>query len=141
MCRSTWLSVILAIETSIKLLTPQVCYNHYLSQTMCGRRLAWISLPGYPSHTGMMLSWWLLIVYPNMHTLSLFLIFYCKDVAEKFITKVVRLHGFSKSTVLDKDKVFLSPFWKLFKLSVTVLNFNFSSSYHPQSDGQTEVVN
>ncbi|KAK0608302.1 hypothetical protein LWI29_028621 [Acer saccharum] len=61
-------------------------------------------------------------------------------VAKAFIENVVRLHGMPISIVSDRDKVFVSLFWQtLFKLQGTVLKM--SSSYHPQTDGQTEVVN
>jgi hypothetical protein len=61
-------------------------------------------------------------------------------VAEAFLHHVVKLHGFPKSLVSDRDKVFTSSFWKqLFKLSGTTLAM--SSAYHAQSDGQTEAVN
>ena len=62
------------------------------------------------------------------------------SVAKSFVDNVVRLHGVPLSIVSDRDRIFLSNFWKsLFKLYETSLCF--SSSYHPQSDGQTEVVN
>ena len=61
-------------------------------------------------------------------------------VAELFFNNILRLHGLSTSIVSDRDTAFTSKFWQeLFKLQGTKLHM--SSSYHPQSDGQTEVLN
>ncbi|WVY93545.1 hypothetical protein V8G54_032633 [Vigna mungo] len=61
-------------------------------------------------------------------------------VVELFVTLVCKHHGLPKSIVSDRDPIFISRFWSdLFKFSGTLLHM--SSSYHPQMDGQTEVMN
>ena len=61
-------------------------------------------------------------------------------IADLFFKEVVRLHGLPKSIVPDRDTKFVGYFWrKLWKKLKTDLNF--SSSHHPQADGQIEVVN
>ena len=53
---------------------------------------------------------------------------------------IQKLHGNPKIIVSDRDPNFNGNFWKeLFSCLGTQLAH--SSSYHPQSDGQTEIVN
>ena len=63
-----------------------------------------------------------------------------KKIAEVFCKNVYKLHSFPKVIVSGKDEKFNGKFWReLFKQMGTSLNM--SSAYHPQTDGQTEVVN
>ena len=57
-----------------------------------------------------------------------------------FLKQIFRLHGVPKVIISDRDPKFTGNFWKsLFKGLNTTLNF--STSFHPQIDGQTERVN
>jgi hypothetical protein len=61
-------------------------------------------------------------------------------LAELYISRIVCLHGVPKKIVSDRGTQFTSRFWhKLHESMDTKLNF--SSAYHPQTDGQTERTN
>lgn len=61
-------------------------------------------------------------------------------IAYLFFKEVVRIHGLPTRIVSDRDVNFLGHFKKtLWKRLGT--NLSFGSAYHPQTDGQTEVVN
>lgn len=62
------------------------------------------------------------------------------DVAQLFMDSVFKLHGMPSSITSDRDPIFLSQVWTdLFVLQGVTLNR--SSAYHPQTEGQTEIVN
>jgi hypothetical protein len=62
------------------------------------------------------------------------------SVARAFFDGIVRLHGFPPSIVSDRDPVFTGNVWRdLFGLAGVKLRM--SAAFHPQTDGQSEVVN
>ncbi|KAJ9568381.1 hypothetical protein OSB04_004347 [Centaurea solstitialis] len=63
-----------------------------------------------------------------------------RHLADVFVREIIRLHGIPKTVLSDRDPLFLSKFWQeIFALQGSHLKF--SSAYHPETDGQTEVVN
>ena len=62
------------------------------------------------------------------------------NIVDIFLKQIFRLHEIPKVIISDRDPKFTGNFWKsLFKRLNTALNF--STSFHPQIDGQTERVN
>jgi hypothetical protein len=58
------------------------------------------------------------------------------NIAQIYMREISRLHGIPKAIVSDRDTKFSSNFWRgLFKGFGT--DMNFSTTYHPQSDGKT----
>jgi hypothetical protein len=60
--------------------------------------------------------------------------------AELYIARIVCLHGVPKKIVSDRGTQFTLMFWEKLHESMDT-KLNFSSAYHPQTDGQTERVN
>jgi hypothetical protein len=61
-------------------------------------------------------------------------------LAELYISRIVCLHRVPNKIVSDRGTQFTSRFWeKLHEAMDTRLNF--CSAYHPQTDGETEMVN
>ena len=62
------------------------------------------------------------------------------DIAKIFMMETLKLHGFPKEIVYDRDAKFTSNFWQgLF--AYLGIKLNFSTAYHPHTDGQTERGN
>lgn len=74
------------------------------------------------------------------HFIPLSYPFTALQVAQLYIHSIYKLHGLPKTIISDRDRIFTSAVWQeLFRLSDTKLIM--SSSYHPQTDGQTERLN
>jgi transposase InsO family protein len=54
--------------------------------------------------------------------------------------RIVSLHGVPKKIVSDRGTQFTSQFWHKVHHSLGT-KLTFSSTYHPQTDGQTERIN
>ncbi|KAL4324148.1 hypothetical protein GQ457_11G026740 [Hibiscus cannabinus] len=60
-------------------------------------------------------------------------------LVELYIGEIVRLHGVPKSIVSDRDSKFTARFWECLHTALGS-RLNFSTSYHPQTNGQSERV-
>jgi transposase InsO family protein len=62
------------------------------------------------------------------------------QLVELYMLRIVCLYGVPKKIVSDRGTQFTSKFWeRLYEILDTQLCF--SSTYCPQTDGQTEIVN
>jgi transposase InsO family protein len=57
-----------------------------------------------------------------------------------YMARIVCLHGVPKKIVLDRGTQFTSSFWQKLHESMDT-KLNFSSAYHPHTDGHTERTN
>jgi hypothetical protein len=74
------------------------------------------------------------------HFFAISMYYNTSQVAELFFKEVFRMHSVPKNIISDRDSKFMSIFLQeLFRLVGTELTP--STSYHPQTDGQTEIVN
>jgi hypothetical protein len=62
------------------------------------------------------------------------------EVARLFHTHVYRHYGLPLEIISDRDPIFMSKFWTT-PFEMLRVKLRPSSAYHPETDGQTEVVN
>ena len=60
-------------------------------------------------------------------------------LTELYIKEIVRLHEIPISIISDRDPRFTSRFWGKLQEALGS-RLNFSTAFHPQTDGQSEIV-
>ena len=71
----------------------------------------------------------------SAHFLPVRLDYSMDQLVELYVNEIVRLHGIPISIVSDRDPRFTSRFWKELQ-SALGTRLNFSTAFHPQTDGQ-----
>jgi hypothetical protein len=61
-------------------------------------------------------------------------------IARLYFSEIVKLYSLPKTIVSDRNVRFTSHFWRTLRHMVGT-KLKFYTAYHPQTDGQTEVVN
>jgi Integrase core domain/Integrase zinc binding domain len=74
------------------------------------------------------------------HLIALIHPFSAVTVAEKILDTAHKLHGLPVKIITDRDPIFRSNFWKEL-MGRLGIKLNFSTSYHPQTDKQSEKLN
>jgi hypothetical protein len=74
------------------------------------------------------------------HFIAVHTTYSVQQYAELYMDHIVRLHGISKTIISDRGTQFVARLWELLHecLGTKLIR---SSSYHPQTDGQTERIN
>ena len=62
-----------------------------------------------------------------------------EQLAEKYMSEIVRLHGVPVSIVSDRDPRFTSRFWESLQKALGA-KLHMSTEFHPQTDGQSERI-
>ena len=63
-----------------------------------------------------------------------------EEMARLYITHIYRYYGPPMSAVSDRGPQFISKFWAEF-CRILGIKLKLSTAFHPQTDGQTEIMN
>ena len=73
----------------------------------------------------------------SAHFMAVRMTFTLKEFCRLYIREMVRFHGVPVSIVSDRDPRFTAQFWKSFQKAMGT-QLSMSTSFHPQTDGQSE---
>jgi hypothetical protein len=74
------------------------------------------------------------------HFIAVHTTYSVQQYAELYMDQIVRLHGIPKTIISDRGTQFVARFWEQLHECLRTKLIR-SSSYHPQTDGQTERIN
>ena len=117
------------------------CCSHFQYQKVLGSPSLWTLLQA--SHLSRVYDVILTMVdrFTKMtHFLPCLKTFTSQDTANLIMREVFKNHGIPKDIISDRGPQFISKFWKHLLESLRI-SCKLSSSYHPQTDGQTERTN
>jgi transposase InsO family protein len=73
----------------------------------------------------------------SAHFIPVRTMYQAPDIARVFISENVRLHGVPKRIISDRGLVFTRRFWTSLQEALGT-QLNFSTAYHPETDGKIE---
>lgn len=63
-----------------------------------------------------------------------------QQLGHLIMDRLVRYHGFPRTFITDRDKLFTSNYWKTL-IAMIGIRRKLSTAFHPETDGQTERMN
>nr|XP_033515200.1 uncharacterized protein LOC117279724 [Nicotiana tomentosiformis] len=110
--------------------------------TFIGKESEMISfIEGLPKSKGRTIIW---VIVDSLtkygHFIALTHPYSAQSLVPIFLDHIYKLHGFPATITGDRDPIFISSFWQEF-MSDHGVALHTSTAYHPQTDGQTEVLN
>ncbi|KAG8492987.1 hypothetical protein CXB51_010205 [Gossypium anomalum] len=75
----------------------------------------------------------------SAHFISVRTDYSLQKLAKLYVAEIVRLHGVPVSIIYDRDPRFTSRFWQKLQEALGT-RLDFSTAFHPQTDGQSERV-
>jgi hypothetical protein len=74
------------------------------------------------------------------HFIAVKIIYRTEQLADLYVSNILRLHGAHVSIIFDRGTQWVSKFWQSLHKAIAP-RLDYSTAYHPQTDGQTERVN
>jgi hypothetical protein len=96
-------------------------------------------IAGLPLTTRKFDSIWVIVdrLSKSAHFIPMHTNYNIQKYAGIYIARMLCLHGVPKTIIFDRDSQFVARFWKQLHTSLRT-HLIHSSTYHPQTDGQTE---